>query len=840
MRVSPDPDGAGTLKFRAQRLIYDADGNVSKLEAGTTTTLTGAFTPAASGERVEIAYDALGRKSKQSLVSGTFTPTTHAVTQYSYDTKGRLSCTAVRMNPAVFGSPSAPSDACALGAEGTAGPDRITKSIYDNADEATQVQVAVGTSDAATERTLTYTSNGKLQTLKDAENNLTTYEYDGFDRLSKTFFPVTTKGANQSNAADYEQLGYDTNSNVTSRRSRDGTSTSFTFDNLNRVTLKDLPGAEPDVTFAYDNLGRLTSASQTGSALSFTYDAFGRNLTQTGPQGTVTSQWDVAGRRTQITYPGTGLFVNYDYLVTGEVQKIRENGAVSGVGVLAAYAYDDQGRRTSLTFGNGAVQSYTYDAVSRLASLTNDLSGTANDLTIGTFAYNPAAQITGRPLSSDSYTWTVPGSTTESGTPNGLNQQTAYAAKSLSHDARGNVIAYGTKSFTYSSENLLLTGPNGTTLSYDPLARLQQVSGAQVTQFAWDGSNIAAEFDASNALLRRYVYGPGNGPIVWYDGTGTTDRRFLSADERGSIVSVTDSAGTLLGINKYDEFGQPQATNIGRFGYTGQAYLSDIGVWYYRARMYDPELGRFMQSDPIGFRGGPNLYAYVLNDPINLVDPIGLNPDDIIITARRRSQDAIIITAPRPPFVFGGAIGRITVALPSLPPILGGNGGLPGHGGDDDDDTCNIGSINLNLLGDLLNVTGNISFPQGQSTPNLGAINSAWTGQFGRYSVVTDMTEGGGGLVGHIVGPKHLPESDFGRNMYLNTLVGATEDQRAYRLWAAGHEFGHKLGLPDQYFLDPQNPGVGIPFPGHSSDIMGAYGGAPTESEISAILSNCS
>ena len=83
-----------------------------------------------------------------------------------------------------------------------------------------------------------------------------------------------------------------------------------------------------------------------------------RNLTQVSPQGTVTSTWDLAGRRTQLTYPGAGLFVAYDYLVTGEMTAIRENGATSGVGVLATLAYDDLGRRTGLTRGNGAVTSY--------------------------------------------------------------------------------------------------------------------------------------------------------------------------------------------------------------------------------------------------------------------------------------------------------------------------------------------------------------------------------------------------------------------------------------------------------------------------------------------------
>ncbi|HXH53435.1 MAG TPA: RHS repeat-associated core domain-containing protein [Sphingomicrobium sp.] len=118
-------------------------------------------------------------------------------------------------------------------------------------------------------------------------------------------------------------------------------------------------------------------------------------------------------------------------------------------------------------------------------------------------------------------------------------------------------------------------------------------------------------------------------PIVWYEGTGTSDRRFLSSDERGSIISLTNSSGTVLGLNRYDEYGQPQGpsgagTLLGRFGFTGQIWLGEIGVYYYKARAYDPELGRFYQPDPIGHWDGPNLYAYVLNDPVNLTDPLGL------------------------------------------------------------------------------------------------------------------------------------------------------------------------------------------------------------------------
>lgn len=140
----------------------------------------------------------------------------------------------------------------------------------------------------------------------------------------------------------------------------------------------------------------------------------------------------------------------------------------------------------------------------------------------------------------------------------------------------------------------------------------------------YDGVDRIAEYDGSSNLQRRYVHGLGiDDPLVWYEGTGTADRRFLSSDERGSIISLTDSSGSLLGINRYDEFGIPQVTNLGAFGYTGQTRIPQIKVWYYKARAYLDEAGRFMQIDPAGYADTPNLYAYVLNNPIGLIDPAG-------------------------------------------------------------------------------------------------------------------------------------------------------------------------------------------------------------------------
>ncbi|MDZ4150765.1 MAG: DUF6531 domain-containing protein, partial [Methylicorpusculum sp.] len=229
------------------------------------------------------------------------------------------------------------------------GGNRVTQSVY-NLDNSVQiVKKAVGTGIAQNYATYTYSNNGLPLTVKDAKNQLTTYQYDGHDRKLKTLYPdKVTAGA--SSATDFEQVAYDADSNVTSIRKRNGLSITLGYDNLNRLLSRTYPTAADNISFSYDLLGRKTAANKTGYAIGYVYDNAGR-LTSTAAGGkTLAYQYDPAGNRTRTTWPeATAFYITASYDALNRPTAILENGTVS----LASYAYDDLSRRTTVTLGNG-------------------------------------------------------------------------------------------------------------------------------------------------------------------------------------------------------------------------------------------------------------------------------------------------------------------------------------------------------------------------------------------------------------------------------------------------------------------------------------------------------
>jgi RHS repeat-associated protein len=504
-----------------------------------------------------------------------------------------------------------------------------------------------------------FDGNGNTVKLTDELSHVTIYAYDGLDRLEQKTFPDSS----------YQTWKYDTAGNVTGLRTAAGNTISQTFDTRNRMLTQNYGST---ITNTYDLMGRLLTATEGGTSLTYVYDDLGRNTSFTDQAArTSTYTYDLDGNRLNSTYP-TSVTVKRAYDASDRLSTLKDGSN----NTMATYSYDILDRVTGVSLANSTTVTPGYDLLSRVTSIDNALtSGNRNY----SYVYNDANQITstteprgtiatsydnrneltgvtepsGSPFADQSFTFDagfnratwVLGSTSTSYTANNLNQYTAVGSATPTWNSDGGLATFSGNSYTYDALGRLteVDYTAGKTLfSYDPLGRRTQKVDENTSstilatyQYHYDGGQVAVEYRPSSTTWTYYLGLRIDQPVLRVNGS---TKQWYYRDGQGSISAVADNSGDLLESYEYTAQGHCQITNasstvltataIGNdILFTGRNYDPETGNYFYRARYYNPKLGRFISRDPLSgaeFSQGTNLYAYVGNNPTNLTDPTGM------------------------------------------------------------------------------------------------------------------------------------------------------------------------------------------------------------------------
>jgi RHS repeat-associated protein len=623
------------------RHVYDIVGN-------RVTTLTAADT--ALETRVDFEYDALNRLWKTHVYPTRGNLNVKYTTVFAYDEVGnKVSETDAKNNLTQFRYDAA---------------NRLIMTI-----DALNYDVEFG-----------YDARGNRLWIKDQNDNQTSFAFDLDNRVTTITEPTGQGGASVT-YLDYDEVG-----NLISRTDANGDTVDREYDALNRLIVVTYPNNDT-VEFAYDGRSNRLSLSDGYAGVDYGYQYDDRSLLTQFQNvtwnKTVTYEHDEDGKRTEMVTPDSGT-IGYSYDGADRLDVITRNSSL-----VADYDYDGAGRRTRLLYGNDCYALYGYDGLNRLNQVGNydPSNGTistfvythdeVNNRTSITFAngdvvsfgYDAKYQLTsearvGTIAYSEAFTYGPTGNrltrvkngSLTTYTCNNANQLvsevTAGTTTAYSFDANGNVIqknvGNGTEvwdyAFDYHNRLTAAVSNLGTVAAYlidYDVRRISKTVNNTVQRFGYDGDDVIADYTGQGVLTASYV------------NSLTIDSKLLRTDEanhwylydaQGSVKELVSNSGAIE--NDYvenawgeDVPGAGQQTLTDRYQYTGREKDAESGLFYYRNRCLMPSTGRFMQKDPMGMPESPNRYIYLLNNPVNAVDPWGLDGMGMAEWRHEKNQD---------------------------------------------------------------------------------------------------------------------------------------------------------------------------------------------------------
>lgn len=528
-----------------------------------------------------------------------------------------------------------------------------------------------------------YDNIGNKLSITDSKGNKTSFTYDNANRLVNVNYEDDT-----TRSFTYDGVG-----NIISKIDQNGAVTTYSYDPYGRTTKIDYPG-DNDNQYSYDAVGNILMAENNNMAISYIYDNAYRIIESNQNGNKVTYGYDISNDIRTISYPG-GMVITKKYNKRKMLIRIEDISSQS----IINYSYDNADRIESKTYLNGIAGNFYYNANTwitefdyikdsaeliryqysfdnegnrvyskKLDDLLNSEKYLYDDdyrlieFRRGTLDNNGNIPV---PITQTQYNldelgnWSSKTSdgVSENRVHNEMNEISEIDGIVYAYDNNGNLIDDGINTYEYDYENRLIKVIRKSDnevlgeYKYDALSRRVEAFSIGIpTKFIYDGSDVIEERNNSNEIISTYVYGEKVDEILRMD-KGNNSYYFL-ADALGSIIALTDNAGNVLEKYEYDPYGKSNINNssLGNlYMFTGRRFDVQTDLYYFRARHYSAEKGRFLQRDPLYgstysdyygmplndlhydfrvYRVATNLYEYVKSRPTYYVDPFGLQEEE--------------------------------------------------------------------------------------------------------------------------------------------------------------------------------------------------------------------